>query len=334
MPMLVVGRALKARGHTVLVVANRESDERPTKAAGLTFEGISTGKLRRYLGWHTALDAIRLLGGMQAAARIVHDFQPDVIFGKGGYVSFPVLWHARRRKIPFVLHETDAVAGLVTRQFARAAAVVCATFPTLKLGSAKVTVTGNPLRREFFARVRRPTPNHLLVTGGSQGARNLNSLVLAIIPRLLKEKLTITHLTGELDYPRIHTYARPGYTVLPQTSAMATLLGEATIVISRAGGTIFEIAAMARPSILVPLPSAANNHQVANARYFKKAKASVVVEEKEGAEALWAAIMALVRQPLRLELMRAAARKLAPLGATEKIVRILIALALDRPALT
>lgn len=254
------------------------------------FYSLTADKLRRYWDVRTLfLPWAVATGTFQAFVHLAR-IRPSVVLCKGGYVSLPVALAARLRSIPIVLHETDAVMGLANRLIAPFAQRIAVSFPrqTLSEGSRsyrKLIYTGQPVSVVFTKRsVTNLDPDrpHLLITGGSQGSVAINSLILDILPTLL-ERYRVTHLTGQADFHRFQARQRHRfYTPIASVATargMAALMAEADLVISRAGGTIFELAAMSKPTILIPLPNAGNDHQLANAQILAGNDAAVLLEQ-------------------------------------------------------
>ena len=268
--------------------------------AGVTYHGISTGKLRRYFSWQNFIDPFRVLKGYAQARRLIRSIQPDVIFSKGGFVSVPVVLGAG--KVPVVAHESDYSPGLSNRIATRFTDKVCLSFEdTLAhIPHGKGVFTGTPIRPALYIGSReralaftglsgeKPV---LLVMGGSLGAQKLNELVRAALP-LLNERFEVIHLCGQgkndcncicCGYSQYEYIDKE----LPDLFALSDL------VLSRAGAnSVFELLALNKPSVLVPLTSASTRgDQLLNARYFeKKGYAKVVDQNTATPESLVAAI--------------------------------------------
>ncbi len=256
----------------------------------LPFYGITAEKLRRYWDVRTVWLPVAVLGGAFESLQLLLQLRPAAVFCKGGYVGVPVALAAWILGVPIVLHETDAAMGLANRLIAPVAKRIAVSFAPRYLTipqkvSTKVVYTGQPVGRAFFlvkASDRSSERPQLLITGGSQGSQSVNSLALAMLPALLA-RYEVTHLTGASDFARVssalkHRHYHPIAT-LETTRDMAEVLAAADLVISRAGGTLFELAVLRKPAILIPLRSAANDHQRANAAILAGAGAAVVLEE-------------------------------------------------------
>ena len=270
---------------------------------------------------------------LRACGRILAEREPDVVLGGGGYVAGPMVYAASRRRIPTALLEADAHLGLANRLAVPFARRVFLSFPIDGLDSPKYRVTGRPIparsrpvpqaeaRRVFGLPEVGPV---LLVFGGSLGARLLNELAIdafgATGPAVL-------HLCGTRDYdelrPRI---TRSDYRLFAFTQEFGAALGASDVVLARAGGSVWELAAAGKPAVLVPGLFATADHQTKNARYFARSGGAIVVPESEagGAPEL---IRSLLDDPRRLAEMSKAMLQLARPNAAEEVAEELLELA-------
>lgn len=252
----------------------------------IPFYGIVADKLRRYFSWRIfALPWAILIGTRQAYGHL-RSIRPQVVFCKGGYVTVPVALAARLLGIPIILHETDASMGLANRLVAPIATKIAFSFPRpdfLKLNRTgnKYVYTGQPVSKKFFSRAtgRKHSHPNLLVFGGSQGSAKINSLIKEILPDLL-EKYHVTHITGSNDYGKMKVVSSNRcYKPISFSNEIDELFRQADLIISRAGGSIFEMAAVGRPLILIPIANSANNHQAVNAEIFAEHNAAIMLDE-------------------------------------------------------
>ena len=293
-PVLAVVDALRSiaqRRHLSIelhYIGRRKGTEQTLiEKAGLPFIGISAGKLRRYVDLQNLIDPFRVMVGFFEAIGVLIRLRPDVLFAKGGYVSLPVVIAASFLRIPIVAHETDSILGLANRFAARVATTLCVAFPIEQYRHQGIRTslvqTGNPVRTEFFGssqQVRTAPPFTVVVFGGSQGSQSINRAIEALIDQPLSS-CSIIHLTGRSHFSQFAARASTWYHPIDYTDHLADLLHQADLVISRSGGSVFELAAAARPTILIPLSSSANQHQQSNAQYFANHQAAVVVEESD-----------------------------------------------------
>ncbi|MBE3031625.1 MAG: undecaprenyldiphospho-muramoylpentapeptide beta-N-acetylglucosaminyltransferase, partial [Actinobacteria bacterium] len=264
------------------------------------------------------------------AWRILSRRRPGLVIGVGGYSSGPVVLAAAIRRIPTLLLEQNAVPGLTNRLLSHVVGAAALTYEsTLSFFGRRGFVTGNPVRPEFFAEnppqaARRPG---VLIVGGSQGAHAINMAMMAAAPRLAAHPggLAITHQTGERDVELVRDlYRRAGLDarVEPYLFAMDLEIAAADLVVCRAGATtLAELTAAGRPSILVPLPTATDDHQRKNAEVLVAAGAADLIEQQDLTGAVLAGrIASLLGDRDRLGQMSAAARRLARPGAAADIV--------------
>jgi UDP-N-acetylglucosamine--N-acetylmuramyl-(pentapeptide) pyrophosphoryl-undecaprenol N-acetylglucosamine transferase len=301
--------------------------------AGFEFDTFEVSGLPRRPGLAQIRAALRAAGAVRACRRILARRRPDVVLGGGGYVAGPMVLAAAGRRIPAALMEADAHLGLANRIAAPLAGRVFLSFPIEGRMGAKYRVTGRPIPAGSRVRLPReeakerfffgPEPV-LLVVGGSQGARSLNELAVesfgAVGPQVL-------HLSGERDFQSLAArVSRPGYRLLPFMPDFGVALAAADLVLARAGGSVWEVAAAWRPAILVPYPFATADHQTKNARYFERTGGAVTVAESELGHVPELA-RSLLGDPVRLEQMEAAMARVARPDAAEEIAEELIALA-------
>ena len=252
-------------------------EERLVPAEGFELATVKIRGLDRDAVWkNVALPALIPLA-LRAGLRIVDRFKPDVVLGMGGYVMAPAVAAARIRGIPYVLHEKDVRPGLATRIFAARAAAICTTLPGTerRLPGRRVELTGVPLRDGFAQRTPDVPPRRLLVTGGSQGARNLNQAVWSALDDLCGRFEEVVHVAGAQGADGVAHHARPRYRGMAFTDEMADLMSRADLLVSRAGvGTIAEATAVGLPMILVP-GTFGGGHQEENAAAMVEAGAAV-----------------------------------------------------------
>ncbi len=292
--------------------------------AGFDLATVNVRGLDRDAPWkNLALPAIVPMA-LRSGLAIVDRFRPDVVLGMGGYVMAPAVAAARMRKIPYVLHEKDVRPGLATRFFAGGAAVVCTTLPgtEARLSARRVELTGVPLRDGFAPRTPNVPPRRLLITGGSQGARHINEAVWGALDQLLQRLEEVVHVAGRQGAEGVALHARPGYRGLAFADDMPALMGEADLVVSRAGvGTIAESSAVGLPMLLIP-GTFGGGHQEENAKAMVDAGAAVRIADGElNPETLVATLDSLT--PERLRAMARAASVLGRRDAAKRVLAVL-----------
>ena len=309
------------------------AEARLVPEAGFELDTFRVSGLPRRPGLAQAHALLHALAAPAACERILARRKPDVVLGGGSYVVGPVVLAAARRRIPAAVMEADAHLGLANRLAAPFAKRVFLAFPVPGRDGPKYRVTGRPIparsrpvpREEARRRLELPAEGPLLlVAGGSLGARSLNELAVetfgAAGPAVL-------HLCGERDLDRLSArISRPDYRLLAFTDDYGAALGAADLVLARAGGGVWELAAAGKPAILVPYPFATADHQTKNARYFQASGGAILLPETE----LGAApelVRSLLDDPRRLEQMRAGMLSVAKPDAADEIAEELIALA-------
>lgn len=268
------------------------------------------------------------------ARKIIRQFRPHVVVGAGGYVSGPVLLMAAIMGVPTLVMDSNALPGFTNRQLARFVDKAALTFAeSVKFFGKKGIVTGNPVRHEFFDVPRKVRSEifHVLIFGGSQGARAINNAMAESLAHLAdrRGRLTITHQTGEADLENTKAaYAASEFgdaDVRPFIPDMFVQFGKADLVICRAGATTCaELAAAGKAAIMVPLPTAADDHQRKNAEALERAGAAKMILQADlNGERLASEIGELLDSPDRITQMENAARGLAKADAAERTVEII-----------
>ncbi len=332
-PALAVARALREQGIAVVWLGTRAGIEaRVVPAAGfeletITIKGLRGGGLLRWL-----LLPMRLNLAMWQALRILRRRKPDAVLAMGGFASGPGSLMASALRIPLLVHEQNARAGLTNRFLAPIADVLMAGFPGAFGTRDRVQTVGNPVRAEIAAL---PAPEQrlagrhgrprLLVVGGSQGAQILNETVPTALHALPPDvRPEVWHQTGERDATGVSVAYRafmPEARVAAFIDDMAAAYAWADLVLCRAGAmTIAELAAAGVASILVPLPHAADDHQTANARYLEACAAAILLPQRELTAARLASLLGeLCADRARLQHMARNARAAAMAQATENV---------------
>lgn len=316
-------------------------DERMLFENGIIFLRMRTGKMRGYFSLLNIIDIFKTGIAMFRAFARIFLLYPDVVVGKGGYASFPALFAARLLRIPVIIHESDSIPGRTNKWAATFAEKIALSYSeaTEYLPKGKVALTGNPIRSEILIpakegayellQLERGVPV-ILVLGGSQGARAINEVIIQAAPELIKT-YQIIHQVGEKNVKEMEDLApviirekerRARYKIFGylNNESMRMAAGAADLVISRAGSTIFEIAAWGIPSIIIPITEANGDHQRKNAYAYARAGACDVIEEKNLTPHLLASeIDRLMGDKQKCEEMSRAAKAFAHTDAAAKI---------------
>jgi len=328
-PALAVADALRAEGADVVFVGGERAERELVPAAGYELRPIAVEGLSR----SNPLKAARALGkaarALAVARGLMRELRPAAVLGGGGYVAGPVGLAAALARIPLVLTEADSHLGLANRLLAPFARRVCLAFPLPGREPPRYRVTGRPVpppaRDRAAARARfdlGPEERCVLVFGGSLGARSIN---FAAVTAFCEPGVRVLHPAGTRDFPALSSPG-PHYDLRPYVTPFGEALLASDLVVARAGGSVFEIAAHGRPAILVPYPHAAADHQAENARWMERAGAAEVIPDAElTARRLAAAVRALLADPDRLEAMGRASAALARPAAAAEVAEELLA---------
>lgn len=318
-------------------------------AAGYTIVTIDVRGFQRRLSLknigRNLSAAVHAVTAGAACSHILKEFRPDIAIGTGGYVSGPILRKAAKMGIPVLVHESNAYPGVTVKMLAKyAAATMIAEEAARKYlpDGARVVVTGNPLRSDFLHLDRAAARRELnlderplvLSFGGSLGAAHINRAMAEVLARSAGEgKLQHIHAAGHAGYEEMKQLLRekgvggntPGISVREYIDDMPRCMAAADLVISRCGAmTLSELPAAGKPSILIPSPYVAENHQYHNAMALVRRGAAVCIEEKDlTGDVLWKAIQEITSSPDRMHQMGENAGKAAILDADERIYRVI-----------
>lgn len=332
-PGIAIAEELAARRRGVEVVfagAGTELERRILSAHGYRLIAIASGGVVGKSLAGRARGVWRAVRGYGQSMRELMNLKPKAVIGVGGYASGPMMMAAVTLRLPSLIHEQNYQPGLTNRMLAPWVRKVAVSFDETKHSfGGRGELSGNPIRAGFRGAKRKTRGNtfNVLIFGGSQGARALNGAVIDALPRLAESRLGLrfTHGTGQADFERVSAaYAALGFeaAVAPYITAIREAYEWADLVISRAGASsVSEIAACGKASILVPLPTAAHDHQRFNARKMADSGAAILMEEPAlTGEALAREILALRGDPTRVMAMERSAATLARPDAAARIV--------------
>ena len=335
----------------LILMGEKPFDASALQEENILFEPIRAGKMRRYFSIRNFSDSIKTIRGCFSAFWHFTLHPPDVIFSKGGYEAFPALFAARIYRIPVMIHESDAIPGLVNAWSGKFARRIGISFPETGhlFPEEKVALVGNPIRSGILGGSQDEAFDMfelesgipiILILGGSQGAQKINDVVLAMLPDII-DRIQIVHSAGPLNTELIRKEVevtlgenihKKRYHVYPilNISQLRNISFVADVIVSRAGaGAIFEIAAWGVPSIIIPITSSAQDHQRENAYNFARTGAAEVLEEGNlTPHLLIAEIMKIINDQKRKEEMKHSARTFARIDAAQKIATELLNLGL------
>lgn len=326
MPALAVADALRTSGARVIFIGGDRAEAELVPRAGFEFRRIEVEGLDR----SNPLRALRAIAKSVTATftawRMIGQLRPAAVLGGGGYVAGPVGAAALLRRVPLVLTEADSHFGLTNRLLAPFASKICLAFPLDRRTGERYIVTGRPIplqaRDARAARERfglSEGDRVVVIVGGSLGARSINEAALEAFAG--DSQLKLIHAAGERDLANLEQLNRgPNYQLFGYIDSFSEALLAADLVVSRAGGSVFEIAAAGRPAILVPYPHAAADHQAGNARWMEQAGAAIVLADDQlSGKRLASEVDRLLADPERLAQMAQASASIARPDATAAV---------------
>lgn len=335
MPALAVAELLAQDGHEVLFAGARGRIEAElVPGAGYPIDLLDLAGIDRKNPVKAARALALAAKALPGANRLLDRFDPSVVVGGGGFVVGPVGLAATRRGIPLVLTEADRHLGLANRMLRRRAAALCLAFPIDGVDGPTVEVTGRPVEHSVTEADREaarkrfgidPGRSCLLVTGGSLGALSINLAAIEAFGEASSRDFDVIHITGRRDFERIRGMLSgledsSGYHLLDYEPNLGDSLAASDLALARSGGSVFELAATAKPAILVPYPHASADHQTANARWMERAGAAMVLPDDDLDPArLTQVVEELFAEPERLQEMSEAASSLARPDAAERV---------------
>lgn len=345
-PAVAVGYALQKAENTekVFYVGNPSNLEKKiAEDKVFDFLGVNISAMPRGINFDLVKWGFQLLFATAKSMGYIFKYKPSLVFGTGGYVSAPMLFAAILTRTPIVIHECDAIPGKVSKLLAPYAKAVSVAFETSKEGlkSDNIQVNGNPIREEFLSMGREEARKEwklkdrltIMVMGGSQGAKKINSVLVQSLKRLFKKyDIQIIHQTGLKNYDETvkelkkvypHYTENSQYIVRPYFKKMYLPMIASDIAVSRAGSlSISEICVTGLASILIPYPYAAADHQRKNAREMEELNASLYLEDSECTpEHFCEKLEELINNTQKMVELQNNARKLVKYDATKNIVK-------------
>ena len=343
-PAVAIADALKERldqPEILFIGARGRMEMEKVPAAGYPIEGLWISGIQRRITLKNLSFPFKLISSLYKARRIMRRFRPDVAIGTGGYASGPMLRVASKKGIPSLIQEQNSFPGITNRLLGKTVDTVCVAFEGMEkyFPSAHMVFTGNPVRKDimrlegkreeamgFFG--LRPGLKTILVIGGSQGARSVNLAISKHLRELTDKDVQLIWQCGKTYAENAEEAGRalPGgmsdrVKVYPFITRMDLAYAAADMVISRAGAiAISELCIAGKPVILVPLPTAAEDHQTRNAKALEDKGAAMMIADNSLETGLPAAIGSLLSDPGRMERMSQNIRAMARPEATEKIV--------------
>ncbi|QMW01632.1 undecaprenyldiphospho-muramoylpentapeptide beta-N-acetylglucosaminyltransferase [Spirosoma foliorum] len=346
-PAIAIANELKAIDPTTKILfvgAEGKMEMEKVPRAGYEILGLPVVGIKRELTLANLGFPLKLSRSLLRARQIVRDFQPDVAVGVGGYASGPLLLAASLKGIPTLIQEQNSYAGLTNKVLARWAKRICVAYPGMDafFSADKIKLTGNPVRSDiqfadqqveagrklFDLETNRPT---LLIIGGSQGARTLNESIEGGLSRFVEAGVQVVWQTGPAFIERaraaVATLGSPLIKPYDFIYDMDKAYAVADAVVSRAGAlSVSELCLVGRPAILVPLPTAAEDHQTKNAMSLVDHKAALLVNDRTAREELVTAALNLLNDPVQRQQLSTEIKTLAKPNAARDIANEVIKL--------
>jgi len=347
-PAISIANELKERfpeTEILFVGALGKMEMERVPAAGYRIVGLPVIGFPRKPSFLMVTFFLKLLKSMRLAKKIIADFKPDVAIGVGGFASGPILKAAVRKGVPAVLQEQNSYAGVTNKLLAAKVDKICVAYPNMEryFPAEKIVLTGNPIRknlieavinkdeafRYFELNAEKPV---VLVIGGSLGARTLNESVMANLELIRKSEAQILWQTGSYYYKemleRLGENSPENLHTMEFVSRMDLAYAVADVVISRAGaGTISELCLLGKPSVLVPSPNVAEDHQTKNALSLVDNQAALLIKDADSKDNLWIETFNLLNDKPRLKSLSENIRKLGRPNAAKEIVDVILEVA-------
>jgi UDP-N-acetylglucosamine--N-acetylmuramyl-(pentapeptide) pyrophosphoryl-undecaprenol N-acetylglucosamine transferase len=342
-PGLAVGEVLLTRGHRVmLIVSEKEIDALATQGRSeFRVERVPGIGLQRKSPGALIAFARKFWSGLKQCRALCADFQPSAVLGMGGFTSFAPILAGRRRDLPTFVHESNAIPGKANRLNARYCSAVLVGFEECAryFPKSKCIVTGTPIRQTLAVKLERSAAlaefglsaerKTLLVMGGSQGAHGINVSLTKAIDVLKASPVQVIHLTGQSDEAMMRdAYAKAGIPAFVAAfwHRMEVAYSAADFCIARSGAaSLTELSHFALPSLLIPYPHAADDHQTFNAKIFERGGAAMLLAEHEiTGEVLGQKLRWFLDEPARLAEMSARSAALAPRDAAERVADVIL----------
>ncbi len=355
-PALALAESLRDQGHRVIFFGQKSRLEgKLVPEAGFEFFPIEVRGFDRSKPW-TVIQAMNKINAAKRQIRryFKDEVQPDVAVGFGAYVELPLLKACKSEGIPYVIHEQNSVPGLANKLMAQNAYKLCLSFDQarkyFKVDDSQIMLTGNPVRAQIINADREKArksfglseDDFLIVAfGGSLGAARINECMVDIASELLTHKnVHVIHACGQKDFKRMHNLLaldepyKDRYDLKEYIDNMGDILAASDLVVSRSGASsVAEIAALAKPSILIPYPHATADHQTTNAHLLSDSGAAIIIPDDQlDSHSLYEAIDSLYENPKKLVSMKEAASRLECSQATDQLRQVVLQAAESVPS--
>jgi UDP-N-acetylglucosamine--N-acetylmuramyl-(pentapeptide) pyrophosphoryl-undecaprenol N-acetylglucosamine transferase len=342
-PAISIANALKEANKNVAILfvgAEGRMEMEKVPAAGYDIVGLPVAGLQRRLTLKNLSFPIKLLKSLNRAAKIIKNFNPDIVVGVGGYASGPALWQAQRMGIPTLIQEQNSYAGLTNKLLAKKAETICVAYQNMErfFPEKKIHYTGNPVRQDLFGLndIRNEAANFfgfdsdapvVLALGGSLGARTINESIAGSLDAFERNNIRLIWQTGKHYFATASKLAenKPNIKVFDFIYKMNYAYSAANLIISRAGaGTISELCIVGKPAILIPSPNVAEDHQTKNAMALVDKNAAIMLRDENAKNTLTATIIGLICNKTLIDNLSRNISELAMPDAANRIVNRII----------
>ncbi|WP_353088151.1 undecaprenyldiphospho-muramoylpentapeptide beta-N-acetylglucosaminyltransferase [Flavobacterium sp.] len=343
-PAIAIANALKQRfpdADFLFVGAEDKMEMQKVPQAGYSIEGLWIAGLQRKLTLQNMMFPFKLLSSLWKSRRILNRFQPDVVIGTGGFASGPLLQMANSKGIPTLIQEQNSYPGITNKLLSKKANAICVAYENLErfFPKEKIVITGNPVRQDLLELSDKreegqsyfkldPNKKTLLVLGGSLGARRINQLLAKEIDFLLEQGVQVYWQCGKLYFEEYKQFnEKPNVQVTAFIDRMDLIYAAADVVISRAGASsVSELCLVGKPTLFIPSPNVAEDHQTKNAKAIVDKNAAVLLREDELDEKFESTFSKLLSDENWQQELRQNIKKLAKPNATRDIVEEIIKL--------
>lgn len=336
-PAVAIAKTLQKRDPNVEILfvgAKGKMEMEKVPQAGFKIIGLSIAGIQRKIDFRNLLLPFKVIKSLWQAHKIIQDFKPDIAIGVGGYASAPTLYMAAQMDVLSLIQEQNSYAGLTNKLLAKRATAICVAFDGMEnyFPANKIVETGNPVRQDLLDITDKreeafkhfnldPNKKTILVIGGSLGARTINQVIHNNIGTLEEKDFQLVWQTGKYYYGRAQELNSANVKVYDFINRMDLAYALADIVVSRAGAlSIAELCITGKPSILVPSPNVAEDHQTKNAKALLEKRAALLVKDKDAKKVLMGDILALMNDEKRRQQLSESITALAKPNAAEHIV--------------
>lgn len=344
-PAISIANALKGmldEAEFLFVGALGKIEMEKVPEAGYEIIGLPVAGFQRRITYKNITFFFKLFRSMQMSRKVIRNFKPDVVIGVGGYASGPIVKAAARKKIPVLIQEQNSYAGVTNRLLAKSAARICVAYSGMEkyFPDEKIILTGNPIRQDLIITKKEKASSlkHfgldsdkkvILMIGGSLGARTLNESVIKNVEMIANADVQWVWQCGSYYHMEakiaLKKSGAKNIVLLPFIKEMNKAFLVADLIISRAGaGSISELCLVGKPTILVPSPNVAEDHQTSNARSLTDQQAAVLVTDKNAREELVLTALSIVFDEVRKKVLSNNIRKLAIKDSSDRIAKEVI----------